>query len=67
MIVKIDKVLGGNASEEERIRFINTGTYTTATFFDGLLRSCNIWRDDLMEVFDAIWDQIELVAGSVYI
>lgn len=52
---------------KKKIRFINTGTYTTATFFDGLLRSCNIWRDDLMEVFDAIWDQIKLVAGSVYI
>lgn len=67
MIVKGDKVLGGNASEEERIRFINTGTYRTVTFFGGLLRSCNIWRDGLMEVFDAIWDQIKLVAGSVYI
>lgn len=67
MIVKGDKVLGGNASEEERIRFINTGTYRTVTFFGGLLRSCNIRRDGLMEVFDAIWDQIKLVAGSVYI
>lgn len=67
MIVKGDRVLGGNASEEERIRFIDIGTYRIATFFDGLLRSCNIWRDGLMEVFDALWDQIKLVAGSVYI
>lgn len=52
MIVKGDEVLGGNASEEERIR--NIGTYRIATFFDGLLRSCNIWRNGLMEAFDAI-------------
>lgn len=67
MIVKGDEVLGGNASEEERVRFINIDTYRIATFFDGLLRHCNIWRDGLMEVFDAIWDQIKSVAGSVYI
>lgn len=51
MLVRGDKLLGENASEEERIRFISTGTYRIAVFFDGLLRSCNIWRGGLMEIF----------------
>lgn len=67
MLVKGDEALGENTRGEERIRFINTGPYRIVAIFDGLLRSCSIWRDGLMEIFDAIWDQIKLVAGSVYI